>query len=534
MSEDMSGLAAVTHILERHVLRFYYCCHDWPAPVAPDPLAANPADGVASSSGQHYGAQDGGDSMSSEEEEAEYEDVAALLASLNLEFGEGDSGDALPPPAAGASAGSRAAASSADGKQVGGNNTGAEKADAGGEDAGADGGGGNSGGGNSGGGNSGGAAGAAAARVRVGSWNVKKLTFTRAETHRRKLKHLARQIIESGAKIVALQEISSIEGVRYLCAQLDLLGRKTSLDTWRACVSTESLYVGGPAPGGVVEHAAIIYRASGPPGRSVIDEMRDPQGRSLCGQLWQHPGFLRSPLYALLSIRRRPVLFINCHLRQNGNAEVAALLKLVHAAEEQCHMPVHFWRQLTVVVLGDFNKEPRVAAMEHFVANGWQRGIPRELNTNVIDQNHYDDIFLKNMGVKEHAAGGFASLVNGIVWPLPAHLVALNNMNAAIAQYSDHLLADIRAAADPRRYAGVVDVGVVDAQNGKGSVELCRYPKSHPFAQLQGSDNIISFTTARYFKQPLIVRGPGAGADVMAAGVFSDLLRLAAYLGAPS
>jgi aspartokinase/homoserine dehydrogenase 1 len=77
-------------------------------------------------------------------------------------------------------------------------------------------------------------------------------------------------------------------------------------------------------------------------------------------------------------------------------------------------------------------------------------------------------------------------------------------------------------------------VGVVDKANGTGSVELRRYPKSHPFAQLQGSDNIIAFTTARYFKQPLIVRGPGAGADVTAGGVFSDLLRLAAYLGAPS
>ncbi|EFN50484.1 hypothetical protein CHLNCDRAFT_141817, partial [Chlorella variabilis] len=56
----------------------------------------------------------------------------------------------------------------------------------------------------------------------------------------------------------------------------------------------------------------------------------------------------------------------------------------------------------------------------------------------------------------------------------------------------------------------------------------------HPFAQLKGSDNIIAFTTQRYAKQPLIVRGPGAGAEVTAGGVFSDLLRLAAYLGAPS
>ena len=58
--------------------------------------------------------------------------------------------------------------------------------------------------------------------------------------------------------------------------------------------------------------------------------------------------------------------------------------------------------------------------------------------------------------------------------------------------------------------------------------------QDHPFAQLSGSDNIIAFTTQRYSQQPLIVRGPGAGAEVTAGGVFSDLLRLAAYLGAPS
>ncbi|XP_059299475.1 bifunctional aspartokinase/homoserine dehydrogenase 1, chloroplastic-like [Lycium ferocissimum] len=77
-------------------------------------------------------------------------------------------------------------------------------------------------------------------------------------------------------------------------------------------------------------------------------------------------------------------------------------------------------------------------------------------------------------------------------------------------------------------------VGVVDVVNGKGAVELRRYTKEHPFAQLSGSDNIIAFTTERYCKQPLIVRGPGAGAEVTAGGVFSDILRLASYLGAPS
>lgn len=93
----------------------------------------------------------------------------------------------------------------------------------------------------------------------------------------------------------------------------------------------------------------------------------------------------------------------------------------------------------------------------------------------------------------------------------------------------ENLRKEAEAAGECLRYVGVVDV-----RGKKGSVELRRYPKEHPFAQLSGSDNIIAFTTARYAKQPLIVRGPGAGAEVTAGGVFSDLLRLAAYLGAPS
>lgn len=48
--------------------------------------------------------------------------------------------------------------------------------------------------------------------------------------------------------------------------------------------------------------------------------------------------------------------------------------------------------------------------------------------------------------------------------------------------------------------------GVVDCVQCSGSVELKRYPKSHPFAQLSGSDNIIAFTTQRYSQQPLIIR----------------------------
>lgn len=76
-------------------------------------------------------------------------------------------------------------------------------------------------------------------------------------------------------------------------------------------------------------------------------------------------------------------------------------------------------------------------------------------------------------------------------------------------------------------------VGVVDRDKG-ASVQLRAYSKEHAFARLRGSDNIIAFTTERYREQPLIVQGPGAGPEVTAAGVFADLLRLTAHLGAPS
>lgn len=68
------------------------------------------------------------------------------------------------------------------------------------------------------------------------------------------------------------------------------------------------------------------------------------------------------------------------------------------------------------------------------------------------------------------------------------------------------------------RYVGVVE-------KGKSCVKLAKYPLEHPFASLKGSDNIVAFTTER-FPIPLIVQGAGAGAEVTAFGVFSDLIKI--------
>ena len=67
-------------------------------------------------------------------------------------------------------------------------------------------------------------------------------------------------------------------------------------------------------------------------------------------------------------------------------------------------------------------------------------------------------------------------------------------------------------------------------QDGHVTVGIQSYPTTHPFAQLKGTDNILTLKTRRYFDQPLVIQGPGAGAEVTAAGVFADLLRLTSYI----
>ena len=71
---------------------------------------------------------------------------------------------------------------------------------------------------------------------------------------------------------------------------------------------------------------------------------------------------------------------------------------------------------------------------------------------------------------------------------------------------------------------------IASLTGGKASVQLEPIGSDHPFYGLSGSDNIISFVTERYSERPLVVRGPGAGTEVTAAGVFADLLRAAGYL----
>lgn len=64
-------------------------------------------------------------------------------------------------------------------------------------------------------------------------------------------------------------------------------------------------------------------------------------------------------------------------------------------------------------------------------------------------------------------------------------------------------------------------------ENGKATVALQEVGRSHPFYNLEGSNNIILLTTERYNEYPMLIQGYGAGAGVTAAGVFADIMSIA-------
>jgi aspartokinase/homoserine dehydrogenase 1 len=72
---------------------------------------------------------------------------------------------------------------------------------------------------------------------------------------------------------------------------------------------------------------------------------------------------------------------------------------------------------------------------------------------------------------------------------------------------------------------------IAKMEGGKASVGLESVDISNPFYALDGSDNMISYTTDRYLERPLVIKGPGAGAEVTAAGVFAEIISLSHYLG---
>jgi aspartokinase/homoserine dehydrogenase 1 len=83
----------------------------------------------------------------------------------------------------------------------------------------------------------------------------------------------------------------------------------------------------------------------------------------------------------------------------------------------------------------------------------------------------------------------------------------------------DELVAKAQANGNCLRYVATIE-------NGRVTTGVKEIEPAHPFFSLKGSDNMIKFTSSRYRTNPLTVKGPGAGAEVTAAGVFADIVRI--------
>lgn len=111
--------------------------------------------------------------------------------------------------------------------------------------------------------------------------------------------------------------------------------------------------------------------------------------------------------------------------------------------------------------------------------------------------------------------------------PAPLREVDCQQFMDKLSEYDSEISANLSAKLQAGERAFYV--GTITA-DGAISVEIKGVSMDHPLAKLSGADNMLVFKSQRYFKQPLVIQGPGAGADVTAAGVFADLLRLANYI----
>ena len=114
---------------------------------------------------------------------------------------------------------------------------------------------------------------------------------------------------------------------------------------------------------------------------------------------------------------------------------------------------------------------------------------------------------------------------------VPDHLqgVSVNEFLDRLGEIDDDIARRVDAAAKANRklrYVAKLD------RSGAASVGLVEVDAEHPFSNINLTDNIVQFQTARYSANPLVIQGPGAGPEVTAGGVFGDLLRLAKYLSA--
>ncbi len=94
---------------------------------------------------------------------------------------------------------------------------------------------------------------------------------------------------------------------------------------------------------------------------------------------------------------------------------------------------------------------------------------------------------------------------------------------SSLEEHEDHFKALYQKASKEGKKLKYV----ASYNKGKAETGIRMIAKDHPFYQLEGKDNIVTFNTRRYPEQPLVIKGAGAGAEVTASGIFADIMRIA-------
>lgn len=87
--------------------------------------------------------------------------------------------------------------------------------------------------------------------------------------------------------------------------------------------------------------------------------------------------------------------------------------------------------------------------------------------------------------------------------------------------------ADFRDRVEVATAEGKVLRYAATIEDGRCRVGLTAVDAASPLGRLSGTDNLVEFHTRWYDPNPLVVQGRGAGANVTASGVLSDLIELA-------
>jgi aspartokinase/homoserine dehydrogenase 1 len=155
-------------------------------------------------------------------------------------------------------------------------------------------------------------------------------------------------------------------------------------------------------------------------------------------------------------------------------------------------------------------------------AKGYTEPDPRE-DLNAMDAARKALILARECGLSLE----FSSVTIEPILPPACFQAATVGAFFTELEKSDRAFENRRAAAvasgKALRYAAVIE-------EGSARISLREESEGSPFRSLMDSDNIVVITTDRYSSLPMVIKGPGAGAQVTAGGVFADIVRIARTL----